>query len=267
MSITPHFTSTAHRPRSAPLLGPSLGPILGGVLTQGFDWRATFWLLAIIVGICFLLFIPFKDTFRRERSLTYQAALKKRRAHISAKASEASSISQVTAVSRIVSPTAAGKAQEENKDAIEELARDRDLEKQQQPPRTAEPGPDAAPMDDVKLSLADVNPVKPIIHVLRRMNNLVILVASGKLPRTRLELLTIDGRKGLTFGFSYCISYTCSRTLANQYGYDALKIGLVLLAFGVGEKLGRLGARRCTEFCCRLSCRERPRRAVLGLCL
>ena len=137
----------------------------------------------MIVGICFLLFIPFKDTFRRERSLTYQTALKKRRAHISAKASEASSISQVTAVSRIVSPSTAGKAQED-KDAIEELARDRDLEKQQQPPRTAEPGPDAAPMDDVKLSLADVNPVKPIIHVLRRMNNLVILVASGRPPRT-----------------------------------------------------------------------------------
>lgn len=50
--------------RSAPLLGPSLGPILGGVLTQMFNWRATFWFLAIFVGVCFLLFVPFKDTYR-----------------------------------------------------------------------------------------------------------------------------------------------------------------------------------------------------------
>lgn len=42
-------------------------------------------------------------------------------------------------------------------------------------------------------------------------------------------------RLGLIFGLSYCIAYTCSRTLANQYGYNALKIGLVLLSFGVGE--------------------------------
>ncbi|KAI0718247.1 MFS general substrate transporter [Cerioporus squamosus] len=219
---------------SAPLLGPSLGPLLGGVLTQAFSWRATFWFLAIFVGVCFLLFIPFKDTFRRERSLTYQAALKKRRAHLSAKASETSSISQVTAVSRVVSPPAgkkdtAASPQDNSKDAIEELARDRDLEKQQQPARVIEP--EAAPMEDIKLSLADVNPAKPIIHVLRRMNNLVILVASG-----------------LIFGFSYCISYTCSRTLANNYGYNALQIGLVLLAFGVGSLFGSVFGGRYSDY-------------------
>ncbi|RPD56171.1 vacuolar DHA amino acid exporter [Lentinus tigrinus ALCF2SS1-7] len=214
---------------SAPLLGPSLGPILGGVLTQGFDWRATFWFLAIFVGVCFLLFIPFKDTFRRERSLTYQTALKKRRAQLSAKASEASSISQVTAVSRVIPQAADEKtADATDKDVIEQLARDRDLEKQQSPRATAET--DAAPMDDVKLSLADVNPAKPIIHVLRRMNNLVILVASG-----------------LIFGFSYCIAYTCSRTLANKYGYNALQIGLVLLAFGIGSLVGSVCGGRYSD--------------------
>ncbi|KAI0941665.1 hypothetical protein AcW1_003491 [Taiwanofungus camphoratus] len=46
----------------APLLGPSLGSIIGGALTQGFNWRATFWFL---------------DSFRRERSLTYQLVLKR----------------------------------------------------------------------------------------------------------------------------------------------------------------------------------------------
>ncbi|OJT02082.1 MFS antiporter QDR3 [Trametes pubescens] len=217
---------------SAPLLGPSLGPILGGVLTQGFDWRATFWFLAIFVGVCFLLFIPFKDTFRRERSLVYQAALKRRIAHDSAKASEASSLSQITAVSRIVPEAeksrsaAPEEGAKEGKDAIETLARDIDLEKQAQ--QAARIDAEAlAPVDEVKLSLADVNPVKPIVHVLRRMNNLTILTASG-----------------LIFAFSYSISYTCSRTLANEYGYNALQIGLVLLAFGVGSLFGSvLGGR------------------------
>ncbi|TFK81569.1 vacuolar DHA amino acid exporter [Polyporus arcularius HHB13444] len=224
---------------SAPLLGPSIGPLLGGVLTQAFSWRATFWFLAIFIGICFLPFIPFKDTFRRERSLTYQAALKRRRAYLSAKASETSSISQVTAVSRVVSPTTVGQdtpdtasAQGQSKDAgqVVELACDQDLEKQQAQQRARVAEPEAAPMEDIKLSLADVNPAKPIIHVLRRMNNLVILVTSG-----------------LIFGFTYCVSYTCSRTLANTYGYNALQIGLVLLAFGVGSLVGSVFGGRYSD--------------------
>ncbi|PIL35228.1 MFS general substrate transporter [Ganoderma sinense ZZ0214-1] len=225
---------------SAPLLGPSLGPILGGVLTQAFNWRATFWFIAAFVGACFLLFIPFKDTYRRQRSLTYQAALKRRRAIMSAKGSETSSITQVAAISRAVTPGpekegASGPFPpsadaDAEKDAIATLARDRDLEKQQLPARTPLTGVDDDE-DDVKLTLADVNPVKPIMYVLRRMNNLTILVASG-----------------LIFGLSYCIAYTCSRTLANQYGYDALQTGLVLLSFGVGCLSGSVFGGRYSDY-------------------
>ena len=74
------------------------------MLTQAFNWRATFWFIAAFVGACFLLFIPFKDTYRRQRSLTYQAALKRRRAIMSAKGSETSSVTQVAAISRAVTP-------------------------------------------------------------------------------------------------------------------------------------------------------------------
>jgi hypothetical protein len=42
---------------------------------------------------------------------------------------------------------------------------------------------------------------------------------------------------GLVFGFNYCLSYTCERTLANAYGYNALSVGMVLLCLGVGEIL------------------------------
>ncbi|KAJ7739502.1 major facilitator superfamily domain-containing protein, partial [Mycena metata] len=63
----------------APLLGPSLAPIMGGVLTTGFNGRAPFWFLTICSGLsCSLIFIFFKDTFRKERSLTYQNVLKSR---------------------------------------------------------------------------------------------------------------------------------------------------------------------------------------------
>lgn len=111
----------------------------------------------------------------------YQAALKRRIAHDSAKASEASSLSQITAVSRIVpeAEIAREDGAKEGKDAIETLARDIDMEKQAQAAARID-AEALAPVDEIKLSLADVNPVKPIVHVLRRMNNLTILTASGE---------------------------------------------------------------------------------------
>jgi MFS family permease len=61
------------------LLGPSIGAILCGGLTQGLSWRAVFWFLVIWGGmILSALFFLFKDTFRNERSLTYQHVLKRR---------------------------------------------------------------------------------------------------------------------------------------------------------------------------------------------
>ena len=41
---------------------------------------------------------------------------------------------------------------------------------------------------------------------------------------------------GLLFASSYCITFTASRTFAAPpYNYDALKVGLVLLTFGMGQ--------------------------------
>ncbi|KAL1943448.1 hypothetical protein VTO73DRAFT_4523 [Trametes versicolor] len=217
---------------SGPLLGPALGPILGGVLTQAFSWRATFWFLAIFVGACFLLFVPFRDTFRRERSLVYQSALRRRlRAQQS---SEASSVSQETAVS----PAVRGGEQQEKREAGEEEKnredggegrREGDVEKQQEVRIDADAV--AGPLKEVKLSLSDVNPVRPIVHVLRRLNNVAMFLASA-----------------LVFSCTYSITYTCSRTLSSQYGYDALKIGLTLLAFGVGSLLGSVLGGRYSDY-------------------
>ncbi|KAI6046702.1 vacuolar DHA amino acid exporter [Pisolithus marmoratus] len=77
--------------------------------------------------------------------------------------------------------------------------------------------------EDITLSFADVNPLPPYVNIWRRKNNLMILTSSG-----------------LLYGLSYSITYTCARTLALYYDYDALKTGLVLLSFGIGSMLGSI---------------------------
>jgi MFS family permease len=139
----------------APLLGPALGSLVGGALAQAWNWRADFWFLAIWSGLCFLSFIFVKDTFRKERSLSYQAVLKR------AKKDEAASADielSVTARPRHDSmPT-----------------RDiEDVDAQRPSPLTTQP------LKDIKISLMDVNPITPIKHLLRRTNNVIILVPSG----------------------------------------------------------------------------------------
>ncbi|KAJ7235850.1 vacuolar DHA amino acid exporter [Mycena rebaudengoi] len=201
---------------TAPLLGPSLAPIVGGVLTTGFNWRATFWFLAAAAGMsCLSIFIFFKDTFRRERSLTYQSLLKSR---LKARASAAASAATSCTV------TIAEKEPEKDTAPIPPILDDgnmlADLEKQVD-------APVAAAIPDIKLTLRDVNPIKPLWLVLRRTNNLVVLCASG-----------------LMFAFTYVMTYTASRTLSTAYEYNALKIGFVLLSFGLGNLTGSvLGGR------------------------
>ncbi|KAG2089038.1 major facilitator superfamily domain-containing protein [Suillus discolor] len=187
---------------SAPLLGPSLGPIIGGALTQGLGWRAIFWFLVIWGGIIFSAFLfLFKDTFRKERSMTYQNVLKRRlREQQSSEAKDDS---------RNIS-------EKELRVNGENQTNSKDIEGQP----TVIP---ASAIREVKLSIADVNPFPPYISILSRKNNFVILIPSG-----------------LIFAFSFSIAYTCARTLSMYYNYDALKTGLVLLAYGIGSVTGSI---------------------------
>lgn len=68
----------------------------------------------------------------------------------------------------------------------------------------------------------------------------------------------------LLFAFEYSIMYTASLTLARVYHYDALKIGLVLLAFGSGglHALFLKNSFSNSAIMCRLSLGEYPGRTI-----
>ncbi|KAG8214817.1 major facilitator superfamily domain-containing protein [Butyriboletus roseoflavus] len=186
---------------SAPLLGPSIGPLLGGGLTQGLTWRAVFWFLAIWGGMIFSAFLfLFKDTFRMERSLTYQNVLKKR--------TQERKLGQEKGAAR-ERPVSEKKTSEDGTSGV-------------QTPK-CDVVASALGMKEVKLSIADVNPFPPYLRILTRKNNLAILIPSG-----------------LLFAFSFSISYTCARTLSLYYGYDAMTTGLVSLAYGIGLMVGSI---------------------------
>ncbi|KAH9028700.1 major facilitator superfamily domain-containing protein [Lactarius pseudohatsudake] len=201
---------------TAPLLGPSIGPILGGVLTQAFSWRACFWLQAAYLGVSLVIFVFFfRDTFRKERSLTYQRVLASRRSAASKRSS--------------VVPDPAHESDTKSKgEAVVTVG-----EASCPAATVMVASPQAGA--EIALSFKDVNPFPPLFLVLKRRNNIATLFPSG-IPLFRAL--------GLFFAFSYNITYTCSRTLGDHYNYDALKIGLVLLSFGVGSVLGSvLGGR------------------------
>jgi MFS family permease len=140
---------------AAPLLGPSLGPILGGLLTQAFSWRASFWLLAADIGANLVLFVFFfRDTFRQERSFTYQSVLASRRCAAPKRSSVVSDpaheldTSQEEGAASGSSSTAATVAS----------------------PRAGA---------EITLSLKDVNPFPPLLLILKRRNNIATLFSSG----------------------------------------------------------------------------------------
>lgn len=160
----------------APLLGPvsslpflyiphsygkqAIGPIFGGALTTAFNWRAIFWFLSIVSGSSFLAFLLlFRDTFRRERSLAYQNAMRQRMRISSTGSPKPSNV--------IYANHSLPRMGEKKKTTTIQEKKESDVQAV----------PEILPI--AKLSLMDVNPFKPILLVVCRVNNFVILMASG----------------------------------------------------------------------------------------
>ena len=149
---------------TAPLLGPSIGPILGGGLTQGLSWRAVFWFLAILGGVIFSAFLfLFRDTFRKERSLTYQNVVKRR------------------IQERMI--TQEKDAPQGERPVGEKKTLDSGTSGAQTPQGDVEAQPVVVPalaIKEIKLSITDVNPIPPYLGILSCKNNLTILIPSGR---------------------------------------------------------------------------------------
>jgi MFS family permease len=142
-----------------------MGPIFGGILTSVWGWRSIFWFLAIICGTTLVSFVLFfQDTFRCERSLTYQRLLKQRL--------------RSTASLPLSYPNRS--ATFTRKNSIQTLKANADIEKTPARSSTQETTQSTdATVPVITLSFRDVNPFHPIAHVVRRPNNLLILLSSG----------------------------------------------------------------------------------------
>jgi MFS family permease len=143
---------------AAPLLGTSLGPLLGGPLAQAFSWRAALWMLAAFIGIDLCLFVFFfRDTFRCERSLAYRRALARRGCTVNGPCQPPDPVSLGTTIE---SKEKAGLGDGPTSPLFGDSMTGDVLQK-------------------ITPSLADVNPLPPVLSILQRRNNIPTLISSG----------------------------------------------------------------------------------------
>lgn len=139
----------------------ALGPLCGGILTMFWSWRAIFWFLTLLSGTMLLAFtFFFRDTFRRERSLTYQNGLQQRLKNTA----PTSSPQQMGLFTSYGS---------DNKSAVS-IDMEKNLTVQIKLQSEGHPF-----SSQTKLAPTNVNPFKPLLHVVQRKNNFLVLLSSG----------------------------------------------------------------------------------------
>lgn len=235
-----------------PMLGPSLGSLIGGALGNAFGWRSTQYFLAVW-GFCMVLaFLFFPDTWRKERSRIYQQAIadalkrelkaqaaaekKRQRKLARGLASDAPTPATTAPHSRATSGAATPAFTDATDVEAQEQEQEQDGKAEQGPGWWRRHTPQWAHRKDregaeYRPTLRDVNPLPVMISIWRVPSNTVVLVCSGFL-----------------FAAQYTIVYTCSVTLAAApYSYNPLVIGLVILAFGLGNMVGSLVGGRISD--------------------
>ncbi|KAK4052789.1 hypothetical protein OIV83_002076 [Microbotryomycetes sp. JL201] len=196
---------------AAPLVAPAFGPLLGGVLTNAANWRVTQYFLLGYAAVCLVLYIWLPETFRKERSAAWRAAMKRARANAHAKRSKA----------RAALPAGTNVDDGQRQPAFSPLKKVKSVISLR-----------SSGDDDLKIHLRDVNP----------------LAATGQVLRCKENLITI-AFSGLLFASQYCVTFTASRSFAAPpYNYDSLKVGLVLLTFGMGNLIGSVLGGRFSDY-------------------
>ncbi|GAB1520834.1 hypothetical protein RhiTH_003922 [Rhizoctonia solani] len=139
--------------------------------------------LIIFAGVSLGTFVFLPDTWRRERSTSYQAA-KQRALKERAKPSQAGTPTRsrapsptrsgtVTPIIGANTPTGLTQGYEDKKQAQEQVANAATTVVKSEKHGVQD--------EDIKLSITDVNPISPIWHILKERSNLCILFASGNL--------------------------------------------------------------------------------------
>lgn len=248
------------------MLGPAVGPLIGGALGNAYGWRSTLYFLAVFAAIMTLLFFFFPDTWRRERSRVYQKAISdalkrslkaerhadKKRARKLAKG--LASTATTPAATRNATPrsgaqtpaTRPGSVHESIHEGVHDGVRvtDVDLERGGDSEKAkrrwlpwAHKARDNDP-NDIRPSFVDVNPLPTMASIFHSPTNAIVLLCSG-----------------ILFSAQYTTTYTASLTFSRApYNYNPLIVGVVLLAFGVGNIFGSvLGGRASDMILRRLS--------------
>jgi len=132
--------------------------------------------------------VLFKDTYRRERSLTYRSALQ--RLHTSRESVESTR-----------KPTITGHKSKEDQTSVN------DTEKQLNVPVDKSVEISTLGLDDVRLSIKDINPFPSYFRILSRKNNVLIFTVNGERTVGLLYTLLVtsfwdkDSSSGLHIAF------------------------------------------------------------------
>ncbi|CED82859.1 Synaptic vesicle transporter SVOP and related transporters (major facilitator superfamily) [Phaffia rhodozyma] len=223
-----------------PLLGTSMGPIVGGALTQAFGWRSTFYFISAFGAVALFAFCFFPDSWRKERSLAYQAALKKSIADslVHAEKKRKRKLAKgLRSTDATPAPTRPGSPTNPDPEKLELALESEQINGKKKGGRRrwwlfGERTGDKVADGTVKIGLRDVNPLLPALAILKCPSNLLTVISSG-----------------IIFAAQYSISFTAAVTFAESpYNYNALKIGLVLVAFGGGNIIGSVAGGRYSDY-------------------
>ncbi|CAK9781077.1 MFS general substrate transporter [Cutaneotrichosporon oleaginosum] len=227
-----------------PMLGPTLGPLIGGALGNAYGWRSTLYFLAVFAFLMTVAFCFFPDTWRRERSRSYQkamAAALRRQLKAQAVAEKREAKLERKRIRGLASTaTTPAATRPPTPGALTPLEGEYD-------PETARiNGPPSLvarlrarlgikQSDELHPSFVDLNPLPSTISVFRAPTNAAVLVASG-----------------LLFAVQYTTTYTAAVTFARApYNYNPLIIGVVLVAFGMGNVVGSVVGGRWSDYAMR----------------